>query len=137
MKKFIIVSHKQFSQGLKDTLDFFTNMGNQIQAISAYEDGENQFPENELKQAIEAAGEGNQVIILTDMLGGSVNQHAVSYMSQDVLVITGINLAVAMSLVLNPKERLSADDVIQSIEAARDQMVLMNNYQTEQASGDE
>ena len=127
MRKYIIVSHKRFAEGLKSTLDFFTRMGDQITAISAYEHGKNNFPEEELRQ----------VIAETDELGGSVNQHANGYAGKDVFVVTGVNLALAMALVLSPEEQLTAEDIERSIETARSQMVLMNTYQPEHDGTDE
>lgn len=137
MRKYIIVSHKRFAEGLKSTLDFFTRMGDQITAISAYEHGKNNFPEEELRQVIAETDEGGQVIIMTDLLGGSVNQHANGYAGKDVFVVTGVNLALAMALVLSPEEQLTAEDIERSIETARSQMVLMNTYQPEHDGTDE
>ncbi|WP_050554283.1 PTS sugar transporter subunit IIA [Lacticaseibacillus paracasei] len=138
MRNYIIVSHRSFATGLKSSLDFFSNMKDQIVAVPAYTNGENSFPEEmvaNLVRKFEATG--NQIVILTDMLGGSVNQHVMKYMNQGILVVTGVNLPLALALVLSPGQVLTSDKVETLIDEAKSQMVLMNTYQDDSLSDDE
>lgn len=135
MRKVVIVTHKSMAIGCKDTLVFFTNFSDQIVAISAYDDGGNVFPEEKLKKALEQEkNPEDEIIILTDLLGGSVNQHTLRYIKDDVFLITGFNLALAVSILLEPDERLTIEKLSTLIGQSQDQMVLMNTYKAKNDS---
>lgn len=137
MRKIIIITHKTFADGLKDSLVFFTNMENQIVSISAYEHGDNEFPQEKLQNELSKVTEDDQVFILTDLLGGSVNQKSVGCMNDQIFVITGINLPVALEILLSDKEKLNDDDIEEIVENASKQLIFMNRYSTKASVRDE
>ncbi|MDF7638040.1 PTS N-acetylglucosamine transporter subunit IIBC [Lactobacillus sp. ESL0791] len=127
MKKVIIVTHKSLAEGFKDSLNFFTGVNDQIVAISAYEDN-NVFPEKQLADELKNSKPEDKIIILTDMLGGSVNQHASRYIDKNIYLITGINLSIALEIVLLPEEKVSNKKIEEMVKEARKQLVFVNNY---------
>ena len=73
MRKIVVASHSLLAQGFKDTLEFLTGKSDAINAVCAYvnDNGEG------LDAAVEAALSGtDEVVVLTDALGGSVNQRS-------------------------------------------------------------
>ncbi|MDN6255976.1 MAG: hypothetical protein L0J43_12560, partial [Tetragenococcus koreensis] len=88
-----------------------------------------------LKKAVEQEkNPEDEIIILTDLLGGSVNQHTLRYIKDDVFLITGFNLALAVSILLEPDERLTIEKLSTLIGQSQDQMVLMNTYKAKNDS---
>lgn len=132
---YIIASHHSFAAGLKNTLGFITNLPENVIDINAYLD------ERDVKQQIEevmrSIPAGSNVIIMTDMLGGSVNQKFYSYVSDAVHVITGVNIPLALELMLMGEAEITAENIKETIEYARSQIVYMNCYQNEFGDEDE
>lgn len=138
MKQIVIISHKTMSKGMTETIKFFAGDIENLHYICAYENDENEFPLNQLVGLLKKFDELDQVFLLTDLLGGSVNQTC-SQLIKDyhVKVITGVNLALALSIVLDPSDQLTDDKIFELIEEAKDQMVYMNNYNGDNESDDE
>lgn len=138
MKQIVIISHKTMSKGMTETIKFFAGDIENLHYICAYENGENEFPLNQLVGLLKKFDELDQVVLLTDLLGGSVNQTC-SQLIKDyhVKVITGVNLALALSIVLDPSDQLTDDKIFELIEEAKGQMVYMNNYNGDNESDDE
>lgn len=138
MKQIVIISHKTMSKGMTETIKFFAGDIENLHYICAYENGENEFPLNQLVGLLKKFDELDQVFLLTDLLGGSVNQTC-SQLIKDyhVRVITGVNLALALSIVLDPSDQLTDDKIFELIEEAKGQMVYMNNYNGDNELDDE
>lgn len=138
MKQIVIISHKTMSKGMTETIKFFAGDIENLHYICAYENGENEFPLNQLVGLLKKFDELDQVFLLTDLLGGSVNQTC-SQLIKDyhVRVITGVNLALALSIVLDPSDQLTDDKISELIEEAKGQMVYMNNYNGDNELDDE
>ena len=69
----------------------------------------------------------DEVVVLVDMMGGSVYQKFYPYMSDKVHVICGMNLPMALSLVLAPEdERLTSEDVEEKLMECKNQLVYVN-----------
>lgn len=138
MKQIVIISHKTMSKGMTETIKFFAGDIGNLHYICAYENDENEFPLNQLVGLLKKFDELDQVFLLTDLLGGSVNQTC-SQLIKDyhVKVITGVNLALALSIVLDPSDQLTDDKIFELIEEAKGQMVYMNNYNGDNESDDE
>lgn len=128
MKRIILISHKGFAEGIKSTLEFFAGKNSNLYAISAYENGENTFPKEKLNELINSFGAKDEVFILTDLLGGSVNQNCSQFMSESVHVITGINLPFALTLLLDTNEHLTDDEIEHMIKKSVSQIIYMNTY---------
>ena len=73
MKRYIIIaSHSNMAVGLKDTVNFVSGGMDNITAIAAYVDNK---PINDaINEAVSVVSEEDELVILTDMTGGSVNQ---------------------------------------------------------------
>lgn len=137
MRKFIIATHRTLAKGLADSLDFFSNKGNEIIAINVYVDNNN-FPTEKVDSLFKTFTNEDEVIIMTDILSGSVTQRMASYMNDKVFLIAGINLPLALSLILFPiNEKLTSKAIEQLIEESKQQIVLVNNNQAINNSEDE
>ena len=137
MRHYILASHHKLAYGLKDTLVFLTNMGEKLQDISAYIDNETSIDE-QIKNAFSKIGENDEVIIMTDLVGGSVNQKFYPFMNNHIHLISGVNLPLALSLLLIPEDTKITKEKIQAlIKEAQEQIVYVNTLKSTSADEDE
>ena len=70
----------------------------------------------ELEQAIEAVEEGQGVLVLTDLFGGSPTNLCLGFLSdRHVEVITGVNLPMLLSLTSHRKDSVSLEALAQEL----------------------
>lgn len=127
MRRFIFASHHKLAYGLKDTVDFLTGATKSIYDINAYLDDETKDIDTVVAELFASFDDEDEVIVLVDMMGGSVYQKFYPYMSDKVHVICGMNLPMALSLVLAPEdERLTSEKVEQVLMDCKNQLVYVN-----------
>lgn len=135
MRRFVIGSHHLLAHGLRDTLEFLTNKDN-ITDVSAYMDDSD--VEEQIARVFAAFAPEDEVIIMTDMLGGSVNQKFCPYMAEHRHLISGINLPCALSLALQPEDGyLTRQQIRQILEESRNHLIYVNEYQASEDQEDE
>lgn len=127
MRRFIFASHHKLAYGLKDTVDFLTGATKIIYYINAYVDDETKDIDTVVAELFASFDDEDEVVVLVDMMGGSVYQKFYPYMSEKVHVICGMNLPMALSLVLAPEdERLTSEKVEQVLMDCKNQLVYVN-----------
>lgn len=128
MRRFIFASHHKLAYGLKDTVDFLTGATKIIYDINAYVDDETKDIDTVVAELFASFDDDeDEVVVLVDMMGGSVYQKFYPYMSEKVHVICGMNLPMALSLVLAPEdERLTSEKVEQVLMDCKNQLVYVN-----------
>lgn len=127
MRRFIFASHHKLAYGLKDTVDFLTGATKIIYDINAYVDDETKDIDTVVAELFASFDDEDEVVVLVDMTGGSVYQKFYPYMSEKVHVICGMNLPMALSLVLAPEdERLTSEKVEQVLMDCKNQLVYVN-----------
>ena len=138
MKQIIIITHKTMAKGLTETVQFFAGKVKNLHYICAYMNSKNEFQINELTSLIKTFKPNDQIFLLTDLLGGSVNQHC-SQLIKDhhINVITGINLGLVLSIVLSPVDTLNDEEINKLVNKARTQMIYMNDYNDSNNDDDE
>lgn len=135
MRRFVIASHSRMARGLKDTLEFLTSRRDIID-INAYVDERDL--EEQIRQVFDGFDPEDEVVIMTDMLGGSVNQKFCPLMGERRHLICGINLPCALSLVLQPEDTpLTAGAVRAIVEESQNHLIYVNEYETGENQDDE
>ena len=128
MKRFIFASHHYLAYGLKDTVDFLTGNTKKIYAINAYVDDEKEDLEEQIKKLFTSFAKDDEVIVLTDLMGGSVYQKFYPYISTNVHVLCGMNLPLAMNLLLVPEDTpFTAQKITQIVEDCKKQLIYVND----------
>ena len=127
MIRFIFASHHKLAYGLKDTVDFLTGATKTIYDINAYLDDETKDIDTVVAELFASFDDEDEVVVLVDMMGGSVYQKFYPYMSNKVHVICGMNLPMALSLVLAPEDEcLTSEKVEQVLMDCKNQLVYVN-----------
>lgn len=93
----ILVSHGRLALGMLDSLHLIVGETDNLTAYAAYVSGDETDYVQEITQRVTAAPQ-TQFIILTDILGGSVNTNLTQLLRQftNVYLITGMNLSLAL-----------------------------------------
>lgn len=127
MRRFIFASHHKLAYGLKDTVDFLTGATKAIYDINAYLDDETKDIDTVVAELFASFDDEDEVVVLVDMMGGSVYQKFYPYMSDKVHIICGMNLPMALSFVLVPEDEcLTAEKVEQVLMDCKNQLVYVN-----------
>lgn len=97
----IIASHSNLAKGMKDTLEFFAGDKLKITVLTAYVDN---VPIDEtIKSMFENIDSDDEIVVLTDILGGSVNQKFFLYINRPhTILLTGMNLSLALAITMEP-----------------------------------
>lgn len=127
MGKIIIATHERLAEGFKHTLDYIAPGTVDVLTLSAYV--ENKSIEEELAELLTHYQDGEQLVILTDLLGGSVNQECTKLLTRDnTFLVTGINFPLVLSLALEMSQGALTDETVRyHIEESRNQMVFVND----------
>lgn len=127
MRRFIFASHHKLAYGLKDTVDFLTGATKTIYDINAYLDDETKDIDTVVAELFASFDDEDEVVVLVDMMGGSVYQKFYLYMSDKVHVICGMSLPMALSFVLAPEDEcLTSEDVEEMLMECKNQLVYVN-----------
>lgn len=97
MLKLFLSSHGHLASGLKSSLDILLGNSSNVYIFDAYVDEHSvQFKLDEFYRHV---SEDDQVILMSDLYGGSVNQVMVTYLNHpNTTLITGVNLALVLEL---------------------------------------
>lgn len=100
-RRVLLASHGHLASGLKSSLQILTGDASAVTAIDAYVDETDFVPT--IEEFLAASGEGDETIVFTDLLGGSVFQKVSVLLASHpgVIHVTGMNLAVVIGCLLS------------------------------------
>lgn len=126
MKRFVIASHGNFAAGILDSVELIMGKQDNFVPLCAYRDGENDIKER-VKALIEGKAPEDELIIVTDVFKGSVNNEFMNYTNRkDVHVVAGMNLSLLLELVVNQDE--DTDIMLrEAIKTAQETIVYCND----------
>lgn len=126
MRKFLIAGHGTIASGFKSSLDIITGANENIYVINAYVE-ENKSAEDELKEIRKHFTPEDELIIFTDLLGGSITNQVLQFaFAERVHVIAGINLPVLIDVILADPLDDAETVIATAIQNAREQLVYVN-----------
>jgi PTS system mannose-specific IIA component len=101
----IIVAHGELAHAFKNATELIMGEQKFFTAISVGEQDKVGLARKELKEAITLVDQGDGVLILTDMFGGSPSNISLSFLEErKVEVLTGVNLPMLIKLMNLRKE---------------------------------
>lgn len=133
MRHVVLASHHRFAQGLLDTLEFLGAKCD-FHVVCAYVDERPLEPQ--VAAVFEQFGPDDEVLVLTDILAGSVNQKFIPYVGRNVFVVAGVNVVLAMELCLAPAP-LTTEGIEEAIAMAGASIKLINTLTDEDDEDDE
>ena len=126
MRKFLIATHGSFAKGVKSSLDIIMGETENIFLIEAYVN-ENKTIEDELNAVLENINKEDELIVFTDLMGGSItNQILRQALRDNVHIVSGFNLPLLIDVLLADTDTPAAEIIETSISNAREQIVYVN-----------
>lgn len=130
----LIVGHGNFAKGMQSSLEIIIGKQKKVTYLSSYVDNLN--IDELLKDYF---SNQQEVIVLTDLFGGSVNQKIMPYLSEKVHVITGTNLPLCLDVILKVvNENFSFKEIPEIIKNTQEQVIdvneKINNFQEDDFS---
>jgi PTS system mannose-specific IIA component len=109
----VVVTHGQLATELLNAAEMIVGELPRFAAVSIGWHEDTQDAREEISAALGRVQQGQGVLILTDMFGGTPSNLALTFLDQNVEVITGVNLPMLIKLAgLSPQASL--------LDAARD-----------------
>ena len=125
MRKFLIATHGTLASGIQNALRIITGEIDRVTVIDAFAGPEN--PVDQIQIYFDQLNDQDEVIILTDLPGGSVNQMLIRYVKRpQTHLVSGVNLSLVLALILDPGEMDTCSLICQAIPEARQQMLYIN-----------
>lgn len=123
MNKIILASHGGMSSGVKDTVQMVLGDLPHLYAIATTRD-ETESIVTAARRLLDSFDPADHVYILTDVLGGSVNNDMMTLLGDypDLTVICGMNFSLVLTLAL-ANDPLTPGELADLIEQARAQIV--------------
>ena len=123
MRKFLIATHGTFSAGAKSSLAMIIGSTENLFIIQAYVDS-NKDIEEEIRTITSRVGDEDELIVFTDILGGSVTNQLLQQITRpNVHVVSGFNLPLLIDIILGDAATPAAEVIEEAIINAKEQMV--------------
>ena len=95
----VLVTHGRLAEEFKSALEHVVGPQEAVAAVSIGPDDDMEGRRNDIIKAIEAVDDGEGVVVLTDMFGGTPSNLAISVMQdRNVEVLCGLNLPMLVKL---------------------------------------
>lgn len=125
MRKYIIATHAYMAYGISTTLKMLIGEQENLTVINAYTE-ECKDPVPEFEKIIEQ-NPNDDIVIMTDLFGGSVNNNALQMIKNEkVHVVTGINLAIVISIVMSDPDIPTKQVIEEAVTSAKDMIIYCN-----------
>lgn len=126
MRHFILSSHGTFSQGIYNSVKIIMGEQDNVHIITAYVE-EGQDIKDLVTQTLQKIPKEDEIIVCTDVFGGSVNNEWMKYITHENLhLVTGMNLPLLMNLFMQDEEDVAAI-IRQGIQEAKEGMIYCND----------
>lgn len=137
MRSFLIATHTHLARGFNEVIELLSGEHENVQALNLYVDG-NDNAEALLAQRIKALNPGDELVICTDIMGGSVNNECLNLVQQcaNVFVVTNINLPFLLQILFLP-EGDTAKQIRGVIDAEETHVLFCNDLLTNNMENDE
>jgi fructoselysine and glucoselysine-specific PTS system IIA component len=126
-RKFLIATHGALAGGIRSALEMITGPAENVFFIEAYLDG-NPSIEGSLRDVVDQVKATEELVIFSDLLGGSVNNQVLRFALRDrVHVVSGFNLPLVIDVMLSDPDISTPEAIRSALERAKEQMVYVND----------
>lgn len=123
--KILVISHGDLAAGVVSTLNKFFGADNAYSACVTQEKGTAALLEK-AQEYLDQWGD-EQVVICSDLKGGSANQTALPLIERpNTFLVSGMNLSLLLQLVMEGED-VTAERIREMMVDAKDDMALMND----------
>lgn len=124
MKHLIITGHSKISEGISAAIKFV--LGIEVPYFNAYVENEESFKDRIIKE-IEKYPNEDDIIIATDIFGGSVNNEMMQLLNRpNIYLVSGMNMALVAALAMAGDTEDTEHLIRSCIEQAKEGIVFCN-----------
>lgn len=104
-RQYIIASHTHFAEGIFESVKLLAGDRDDVRVLNAFVDG-NDDVEAASRSLVESMPDDVDVVVLTDLMGGSVNNEFTKLMlaRPNVYLVTNMNLPLLLTLFLSDED---------------------------------
>jgi fructoselysine and glucoselysine-specific PTS system IIA component len=100
-RKLLIATHSTFADGIRNAMELIAGTQDFVYTLCAYT-GEITEVTTPVRRFISSLRENEELVVVTDLFGGSVNNEFMKYLSNpNVYLIAGVNLPLLFEIVTN------------------------------------
>lgn len=127
MRRFIVATHAYMSKGIVSSLELIMGPQENLKYFCAYVEKDKPF-QTELENELNSYAADDEVVIFTDLFGGSVNNEVIQIASKrnNIHVVTGTNLILLISIVLAPEDIPVVDVIKMNVNEAKNGIIYCN-----------
>ncbi|MDO5409671.1 MAG: PTS system fructose subfamily transporter subunit IIA [Lachnospiraceae bacterium] len=129
MRKYLFASHAYMAEGTKSSLELILGKQESVDILCAYVKEPYDIKE-EIHRKLSELDPEDEMIVVTDLFGGSVNNEfmTVAAENENVYLVSGMNLALCMNLVVRKDDDCTTDALIRDcMEETRDTLIYCND----------
>lgn len=132
MKHFVIATHGHFSRELIRSAALIMGDGPEILHLCMCETTTGEEIRSQIRQKLEKCGQEDQVIMMTDVLGGSICTLCSEFLADSrVHVLAGVNMPMLLT-VLGSWEFMDTEELIQeAVRSGREGICYVNSMQAD------
>ncbi|WP_291255851.1 PTS sugar transporter subunit IIA [Fusobacterium sp.] len=125
--KFLMATHGNFAKGIKESIELVLGKFQNLNELSCYTNKEFDL-EKEIEKIINGVN-GEELIVVTDIYGGSVNNGFLQKLEnhKNIHVVSGLNLPLMIELLSEQDSYITARELImKSLENTKDEIKYCN-----------
>lgn len=130
MRTILLASHSYLAKGMKDTVEMILGKQDNLDILCAYIEEDFNIQE-EINKRLVNKDSDQELIIITDVFGGSVNNEVITAIGQrnqaNIHLISGMNLGLIMGLLTSLDSPQDTSDLIDNAIEESKRMILNNN----------
>ena len=128
MIKFVLASHGELAEGIYSSVRLIMGESADLHTVCAYTQGPDDILKK-IEKLFETFEETDEIIVMTDLLGGSVNSAFAQLLSKRKFwLVTGVSLGLVMELLLIKEGDEIQKKIEEALENARKMMCLCNLF---------
>ena len=135
MRHFIISSHSHLAEGMVSALELIVGKIDNLSFYNAYteeETGDNEHFKEKIMREINSIPKEDDIIIMTDMFGGSVNNELLELCKiKNCHLVTGMNLLLVIGLCLGSEEEPIDKQIHRLVEEAKTGIIYCNELNSD------
>lgn len=133
MRKYLLASHGYLAEGLKNSVELILGKNKNIDCLCAYV-GNNTNIKEAAAKILSSLGEKDELIIMTDILGGSVNNELASFTKdRRVQLISGMNMQLVIEIILGNEDEDITNVINRAVESSKGGIVHYNSLLKDRA----
>ena len=120
----VVVCHEDMGKELLKAAEMIVGKIEAVASVSVKQDSAPEMLRDEVRDALKKVDQGNGVMMLTDMFGGTPSNISLAFLSDSVEVVTGVNLSMLIKFANHRDEKPLAELAKLIQEAAQKSVII-------------